>query len=122
MKIDEFARTKCQDLYERLAKQQELDMFATYPCDEVIYDDLGSPVKVVNTRSHQIPIADILGMPRDEFATVYADEEALDAYDKYMSMFIYMEGAEAVHYIRNAMAAEMKKLNDFVVPGTGVDI
>lgn len=123
MKIDEFASLKCRDLLERLEKQKGFDMFAEYPCDEIIYDDNdGTPIKVVNTRSGQIPIADILGMPRDDFVKVYPDEESLDAYDKYMSMFIFLEGADAVHYIRNAMAIEMQKLEETVVPGVAVDI
>lgn len=122
MKILEFAQKFCADLLDRFNKQKDLDLFAGYPYDEIIYDDDETPVRVVNTQSGQIPIADIIGMPRDDFAKVYPDEESLTAYDKYMSMFIFLEGEEAVNQVRNAIALEARRLEEYQVPGVGVEV
>lgn len=122
MKILEYAQIHCKDLLDRFNKQKDLDLLAGYPYDEIVYDEDDTPVRVVNTQSGQIPIADILGMPRDEFAKVYPDEESLTAYDKYVSMFIFLEGEEAVNQIRNAIAQESQRLEEYQVPGEGVAI
>ncbi len=121
MRITEFAETYCAELMDRYRKTKPLDLFEGYPYDEIIYDD-ETPVKVVNTQSGQIPIADILGMPRDDFAKVYPDEDSLTAYDKYMAMFVFLEGEEAVNQIRDAIALEASRLEEYQVPGEGVDV
>lgn len=123
MRMTEFAKTYCQDLLDKFEHHKQFDMFENYPYDEIIYDeDDNTPIRVVNTSSSQIPIADILGMERDDFARVYPDEESLTAYDKYMAMFLFLEGEEAVHQIRNAMMLEAQRLENYQVPGSGVDI
>lgn len=123
MTIEEFAALHCQDILARAKQLGEFDLFADYPFDEIIYaDDDDIPIRVINCPSGQIPIADIISLNRDEFATLYPDEDSLVAYDKYMAMFIIIEGAEVVNQIRNAMLREAQRLQNMVVPGDGVEI
>lgn len=116
MFIQQFAETKCKDIIERAKFKASSDMFATFPYDEIIQleDDVDAPpVRVVNTPSSQIPIADILGMGRDEFAKVYPDEESLEAYDKYVAMFIITEGEAVLRQVRDEIMREAKRIESY---------
>lgn len=116
MFIQQFAEEKCGDIIERAKFKDSHDMFATFPYDEIIYpeDDADAPaVKVVNTPSSQIPIADILGMGREEFAQVYHDEESLEAYDKYVAMFIITEGEAVLRQVRDEIAKSATRIDSY---------
>lgn len=116
MLIQQFAEQNCRDIIERAKFMASTDMFATFPYDEIVQseDDVNAPpMRVVNTPSSQIPIADILGMGRDEFAKVYPDEESLEAYDKYVAMFIITEGEAVLRQVRDEILRESQRLDSY---------
>lgn len=113
MNIQTYAKLKCQDILYRAKERKSFDDFGDFPYDEIVEAEDGSKVKVVNTQSGSIPIMDILGLDREDFAYHYPTEEMLDAYDRYVSMFEIVEGAEVLHRVRTAIAEAQQRLNDY---------
>lgn len=116
MFIQQFAEVRCKDIIERAKFAASTDMFATFPYDDIVQseDDVDAPpMRVVNTPSSQIPIADILGMGRDEFAQVYPDEESLEAYDKYVAMFIITEGEAVLRQVRDEIMRVANRMESY---------
>lgn len=111
MNIQTYAKLHCRDILERAEARKSFDELANFPYDEIIEADDGALVRVVNTQSGNVPIADILGMQRDEFAKYYPTEEQLDAYDKYVAMFTIIEGPEVLNQVRNAIAREQERMD-----------
>lgn len=110
MKIREFATTYCADILAAAEKRSTLFEISQYPYDEIVTEDDGTPVPVVYTQSHvPIPVADILGMVREEFVRVWS-QECVAEYDNYLSNFIILEGEEVLSSIRNAIRAEQDRI------------
>lgn len=114
MNIKEFAVLYCQDIIERAGKSKDVFGLEGFSYDEIIEDDSGKKVKVINTANFQIPLVDILGMRRSEFENIWPETECLQAYDDYVSTIIILEGKEALDEIRNAIAREQDRLSRFV--------
>ena len=113
MFIQEFARVFCSDIIER-SKSLNIDsLVADFPYDDIIYDEDGTPVKVVNSHCVQIPLIDILALNRSEFAKLHPDEESLNVFDRYISSIEMFEGEEAVNRVRNAVRREMERLDSY---------
>lgn len=115
MNIQTYAKIHCRDILQKAEARKSFTDLANFPYDEIVESDDGVPVRVVNTQSGNIPIEDILGMPRDEFAKQYPSEEQLDAYDRYISMFTIIEGADVLNQVRNAIAREQERLDLYEV-------
>lgn len=115
MNIQTYATVKCRDIIERAKALRTFDDLGDFPYDEIVVSDEGVPVRVVNTSAGNIPIVDILGLQRDQFATEYPSEEELDAYDRYVSMFTIIEGAEVLHQVRNTIAREQARMDLFKI-------
>lgn len=111
MNIQTYATLKCRDIIEKATALQAFDDLGDFPYDEIVTSDEGIPVRVVTTSAGNIPIVDILGLQRDQFATEYPSEEQLDAYDRYVSMFTIIEGAEVLNQVRNAIAKEQARMD-----------
>lgn len=110
MRIQEYAAKHCADILERAQQLAAIDDLEGFPFDEIIQDEDGQPVKVVTTNSTRIPVVDILGLHRDEFAKIYPDEESLDAYDMYISSLVVYEGEDALNQIRDAIRQAQEQL------------
>lgn len=108
--IKEFASRYCSDIMEEAEKRSEMFDLSGFSYDEVIKDEDGTEVKVVNTANYQIPIIDILSMNREEFAKVWPYTECLEAYDAYVSTLIIVEGEEALTAVRNMLSREQEKI------------
>lgn len=103
MTIRDFALQYCQDIIEESKRRAAMFDFSEFSHDEVIVEEDGTRVPVVNTERYQIPVADILGMDREEFSRCWPYPECLDAYDLYVSNLIILEGTEALTHIRNKL-------------------
>lgn len=110
MKIKEFASRYCSDIMAEAEKRSEMFDLSGFSYDEVIKEDDGTEVKVVNTANYQIPIIDILSMNREEFSRVWPYTECLEAYDAYVSTLIIVEGEEALTAVRNMLSREQEKI------------
>lgn len=111
MNIQEFAVAYCKDIVEDAKKRSEMFDLSGFSYDEVIQEEDGTEVRVVNTDNYQIPLTDILGMDRVEFSRVWPYTECLDAYDAYVSNLIIVEGAEALTMVRNMLSREREKID-----------
>ena len=113
MFIQEFARVFCDDILAR-AKELSVDsLFSDFPYDDIIYDEDGAAVKVVNSHSAQIPLIDILALNRNEFAKLHPDEDSMNVFDRYLSSIEMFEGEEAINRVRDAIRREMDRLDSF---------
>ena len=111
MNIKEFASQYCQDIIEDSKKRSAMFDLSGFSYDEIIVEDDGTEVRVVNTANYQIPITDILGMDRGEFARVWPYPECIDAYETYVSNLIIVEGEEALTAVRNMLSREQEKIS-----------
>ena len=110
MNIKEFATTYCSDIVEKAKRSSDILSLSGFSYDEIIVEEDGTLVKVVNSLNHQIPISDILGMDRDSFAKVWPYPDCLEVYDAYVGSLIILEGEAALYEIRNDLAKEQEKL------------
>lgn len=110
MNIREFAVTFCQDLVAEAKKRSDMFDLSGFSYDEIIQEEDGTEVCVINTTNYQIPITDILGMDRVEFSRIWPYPECLDAYDLYVSNLIIVEGEEALTMVRNMLSREQEKI------------
>lgn len=110
MTIREFASQYCSDIIADAEKRSEMFDLSGFSYDEIIKEEDGTEVRVVNTSNYQIPITDILGMDRTEFARVWPYTECLDAYDTYVSNLIIVEGEAALTAVRNMLSREQEKI------------
>lgn len=110
MNIREFAVQYCQDIMEDAKKCSEMFDLSGFTYDEIVTEEDGTEVRVVNTVNYQIPITDILGMDRKEFSRVWPYTECLEVYDTYVSNLIIIEGEEALTAIRNMLSREQEKI------------
>lgn len=83
MNIRDFATQYCSDIVTDAEKRSKMFDLSGFSYDEVITEEDGTEVRVVNTANYQIPITDILGLDRAEFARVWPYTECLEAYDTY---------------------------------------
>ena len=83
MNIRDFATQYCSDIVTDAEKRSKMFDLSGFSYDEVITEEDGTEVRVVNTANYQIPITDILGLDRAEFARVWTYTECLEAYDTY---------------------------------------
>lgn len=111
MNISEFAAQYCPDLIKVACRHSELLELSGFSYDEIIVEEDGTEVRVVNTVNYQIPISDILGMDRAEFAHVWPYTECLSAYDTYVEGLIILEGEEALTAVRNMLSREQERIN-----------
>lgn len=111
MKIQEFAVKYCPDLLDRAKREATLFDLSDFQYDEEIVEEDGTRVKVLDTPSFQIPLSDVLGMTREEFATVWPQEECLDLYDRYISTLTITEGPEVLQEVQQAIRREQEKLS-----------
>lgn len=114
MKLGQFIDTYCQDLLEQ-SRQRKLYLGADdgLPCDEIVEDDSGNPMKVVYSPTRRIPIVDILDMDKDDFCKIYSSPGDLETYENYCNSIIIMEGEEALEAIRKTIRSEMDRLREF---------
>lgn len=110
MNIKEFASQYCSDIMAEAKKRSEMFDLSGFSYDEVIKEDDGTEVRVVNTANYQIPIIDILGMDRVEFSKVWPYTECVDAYDTYVNNLIIVEGEDALTAVRNMLSREQEKI------------
>lgn len=110
MNIKEFAAAYCQDLLEEAAKRSDLFDLSGFSYDEIITEEDGTKVKVVNTDNYQIPITDILSLDRVGFSKIWPYPDCMEAYDRYMSNIIVLEGEEVIFQIRRALNREQEKI------------
>lgn len=110
LNIREFAVQYCSDIIEEAKRRSNMFDLSEFSYDEIITEEDGTRVPVINTTSYQIPIADILGMDRTEFAKPWPYAECLEAYDTYVSNLVILEGEEALTSIRKQMALEQEKM------------
>lgn len=110
MNIREFASKYCADIIADSKKRSEMFELSGFSYDEIITEDDGTEVRVVNTPNYQIPITDILGMDRAEFARIWPYTECTMAYDTYVSNLIIVEGEEALTAVRNMLSHEQEKI------------
>ncbi|EDM99287.1 hypothetical protein BACCAP_03216 [Pseudoflavonifractor capillosus ATCC 29799] len=96
--------------YTDAEKRSKMFDLSGFSYDEVITEEDGTEVRVVNTANYQIPITDILGLDRAEFARVWPYTECLEAYDTYVSNLIIVEGEEALTAVRNMLSREQEKI------------
>ena len=71
MNIKEFASQYCSDIMAEAKRRSVMFDLSGFSYDEIIKEDDGTEVRVVNTANYQIPIIDILGMDRAEFSKVW---------------------------------------------------
>ena len=71
MNIKEFVSQYCSDIMAEAKRRSEMFDLSGFSYDEIIKEDDGAEVRVVNTANYQIPIIDILGMDRAEFSKVW---------------------------------------------------
>lgn len=109
----EFIRVYCSDIVAEKERQKELFDDEPFPFEDIIYDEDGNPIKIVYGGQTEIPITDILSMPRDEFERVYQNGECLATYDNYVENIVMIEGEEALNKIRNLINAEQEKISSF---------
>lgn len=122
MNIKEFAATYCQDIITAAQKSTELFDLDGFSYDEIIVEDDGTKVRVVNTDNYQIPITDILSMDRETFARVWPSPDCLDAYDSYVKNLEILEGAEALEATRNMLRREQDRIQTFAfIPEVYID-
>ncbi len=114
MKLGQFIDTYCQDLLEQ-SRQRKLYLGADdgLPCDEIVEDDSGNPMKVVYSPTRRIPIVDILDMDKNDFCKIYSSPGDLETYENYCNSIIIMEGEEALEAIRKTIRSEMDRLREF---------
>ena len=110
MNIRDFATQYCSDIVTDAEKRSKVFDLSGFSYDEVITEEDGTEVRVVNTANYQIPITDILGLDRAEFARVWPYTECLEAYDTYVSNLIIVEGEEALTAVRNMLSREQEKI------------
>lgn len=110
MKLNEFIELYCKDIIINKKKQADLLDDDDFPYDDIIYDEDENPVKVVYSPAGDIPINDILGLDRSEFAKAYPSHGYLFAYDRYVDSIIILEGEEALLRIRNMMTEQQREI------------
>ena len=108
MTIQEFAKTYCSDVIQRANEDAVTDKDG-FPFDEIVREDDGTRVKVINTENYQIPIMDIIGLDRTDFVKNYPYSECWEAYDKYVKVTGLIWGEDAFQVIRKAMIDAHKK-------------
>lgn len=81
--------------------------------DEIITEEDGTKVPVINTVNYQIPLMDILGLSRSEFAKPWPYQECLEAYDTYVSNLSILEGEDALAAIRKQVTLEQERIKFF---------
>lgn len=113
MNIKEFAETYCRDILAASQKRSEMFDLSGFSYDEIIEEDDGTQVRVVNTVNYQIPIADILGMNRTEFSRIWPYGECLEAYDTYVSTLIIIEGEAALTEVRNMLNRVQERIERY---------
>mgnify|MGYP003165579939 CR=1 FL=1 len=87
MNIKEFASQYCSDIMAEAKRRSEMFDLSGFSYDEIIKEDDGTEVRVVNTANYQIPIIDILGMD-----------------------LIIVEGEDALTAVRNMLSREQEKI------------
>lgn len=113
MKLGEFVDKYCEDI---VLKAQTKSIFVgddELPYDDIIEDVSGSKTKIVYSANKEIPIWDILGSNRDEFAKMYPSPDDLETYDRYCNSVILLEGEEALNELRNRVLAEINAVKSF---------
>ena len=111
MNIREYAEKYCADIIQRADKQSDLFDVSGFSYDEIIVEEDGTRVPVVNTVNHQIPVQDILTNNRESFAKIWSTQDCLEAYDNYVSTLIILEGEEVLQEIRNEMLRAQERLS-----------
>lgn len=101
MKIMKFAEKYCPEVLKTVQNVNSLFTTDGFPYDELIIDDDGVKVPVLNTESFQIPLSDVFGMSRDEFIKAYSDNECIELYDRYLSAYTILEGADALKHMQD---------------------
>ena len=113
MKILEFAKTYCADIIEAAKRAADLLDYEGFSYDEIIREDDGTYVKVINTENYVIPLEDVLGLSRDEFQRIWPHQECVDAYDTYVSNLVILEGEEVLTHVRNQLRLEQERIEAF---------
>lgn len=113
MTIQDFAQKYCVDILQKASQAQELLDLDGFSYDEVITTDEGYQVKVINTPSYQIPLQDILGLDRDQFAKIWNEPEALEAYDNYVATLIIIDGEDVLNEVRNTISRNAEALKQW---------
>lgn len=101
MKIQEFADKYYPEVTKEVKNINSLFTTDGFPYDEVIVDDEGVKIPVLNTSAYQIPLTDVFGLSRDEFIKIYQNEECVEVYDRYLSAYTILEGFDTLTYIQN---------------------
>ena len=110
MNIKEFASQYCSDIMAEAKRRSEMFDLSGFSYDEIIKEDDGTEVRVVNTPNYQIPIIHILGMDRAGVFKVWPYTECVDAYDTYVNNLIIVEGEDALTAVRNMLSREQEKI------------
>ena len=110
MNIRDFATQYCSDIVADAEKRSKMFDLSGFSYDEIIVEEDGTEVRVVNTANYQIPTTDILGLDRVEFARVWPYTECLEAYDTYVSNLVIVEGEDALTAVRNMLSREQEKI------------
>lgn len=113
MRIKEFAATYCRDILEEADKRESLLDLTAFSYDEIITEDDGTLVPIINADLYQIPIADILGMDRVEFSRVWPYSVCMSAYDNYVSTLTILEGIDALNAVRNELRSQMDRISAY---------
>lgn len=103
MKIQEFADKYYPEVTKEVKNINSLFTTDGFPYDEVIVDDEGVKIPVLNTSAYQIPLTDVFGLNRDEFIKIYQNEECVEVYDRYLSAYTILEGFDTLTYIQNVV-------------------
>lgn len=101
MKIQEFADKYYPEVTKEVKNINSLFTTDGFQYDEVIVDDEGVKIPVLNTSAYQIPLTDVFGLSRDEFIKIYQNEECVEVYDRYLSAYTILEGFDTLTYIQN---------------------
>lgn len=113
MNICEFAETYCKDILAEAQRRSSVFDLSGFSYDEVITEEDGTQVCVINTPNYQIPLVDILSLGRPDFAAIWPYQECLEAFDAYVKTLIITEGEEALTQIRDALRSEMDKISRY---------
>lgn len=111
--IREFAATYCDDIIQASKMRSSMFDLSGFSYDEIITEEDGTKVPVINTVNYQIPLMDILGLSRSEFAKPWPYQECLEAYDTYVSNLSILEGEDALAAIRKQVTLEQERIKFF---------
>jgi hypothetical protein len=111
--LDEFISTYCRDIIQRKRKEDSLFSDYNWSYDDIVYDESGTPIKVVFSDDGDIPLEHILENNRTEFSKMYPSQKALDTYDLYMESVEVMGEKDYLNEYRNFIYAKKAELDEY---------